>query len=140
MTDSKHDGQGGLEGRTKALFDESVAALDAATRSKLAAARARALEETRSPALLPGWLTEKYAAVAATLAVAVVAGWLSLSGPDSSDPMMEPIADVDDFELLLEADELEMLEELEFFAWLDEQPDVETSADAFEGPPDDGAG
>ena len=43
MSDKDHNGA--FERRTKRLFDDSVAALDAATRSRLTQARHRALEE-----------------------------------------------------------------------------------------------
>ena len=46
--------------------------------------------------------------------------------------MVEGIAEVDDVELLLGEDELELIEELEFYAWLEEQPEFQVS--------DDGAG
>jgi hypothetical protein len=36
-------------------------------------------------------------------------------------PMATPVSTVDDFELLAGAEELEMIENLEFYAWLEQQ-------------------
>ncbi len=47
-------GSGGFERHTKRVFDDSVAALDAATRSRLTQARYRALEERKWVAIAVG--------------------------------------------------------------------------------------
>ena len=129
-----------LELRAKSAFDESVGTLDAATRRRLAAARRAALAELRSPGLSVPWLSDNFRSVAATLVVALMAAWLLLPGQEQASTGLQSIAALSDFELLLEADELEMLEELEFFAWLEEQPDVDVSREALDGSGDDGAG
>jgi hypothetical protein len=43
------------------------------------------------------------------------------------------VAALDDLELLLAEDEFEMLEELEFYAWLEEQPELENPEPAGDG-------
>jgi hypothetical protein len=55
-------------------------------------------------------------------------------GPELPDARVE-VAALGDLELLLAEDEFEMLEELEFYAWLEEQPELEVRE-----PADDGVG
>jgi hypothetical protein len=124
MTDETETGD--FERRTKRVFDDSVAALDAATRSRLTQARHRALEERilqrdggwRS-ALLPA------GAVAATALVAWLAIWQS---PPAN---VVPTESLSDLEILLGEEDLEMLdEELEFYGWLEEQPEFANADDS----------
>ncbi len=109
-----------FERSTKRAFDDSVAALDAATRSRLTQARHRALDELSSQrdrgwrsALLPA------GAVAATALVAMLVVWQP--PVDSGAVQTESLSDL---EILLGEEDLEMLdEELEFYGWLEEQPE-----------------
>jgi hypothetical protein len=111
---------GDFERRTKRLFDDSVAALDGATRSRLTQARHRALEERKSArdtrwrwSLIP----------AGTLAATALVAWFAVwhRPPVSDDVQEAPLADL---EILLGEEDLEMLdEELEFYGWLEEQPE-----------------
>jgi hypothetical protein len=118
---------GDFERRTKRVFDDSVAGLDAATRSQLTQARHRALEERPSlrdrgwrSALVPG------GAVAATALVAWLVVW---QGPPAGDAV--PAESLSDLEILLGEEDLEMLdEELEFYGWLEEQPEFAGSDDS----------
>lgn len=110
MTDSGRQ----FEKQAKALFDESVDELDAAALSRLNRGRNRALEELRRPAIAHWGRWAPAAGVAAAAAVAVVV----MNGPDGEAPGGAPVT-ASDFEMLLEADSLEMLEELEFFTLLD---------------------
>jgi len=133
---SEHDnGESELTRRAKELFDASVANIDVATRSRLVRARARALErggQSRLVASLFGarpWMVGGGALAAAAL-VAVLVG----QGPELPDARVE-VAALGDLELLLAEDEFEMLEELEFYAWLEEQPELEVRE-----PADDGVG
>ena len=114
------DGGSNFERRTKRAFDDSVAALDAATRSKLTQARYRALEEQASArsrgfrsSLLPG------GAVAATALAALLVVWQAPQGPRVPDSEQ-----LGDLEILLGEEDLKMLdEEIEFYGWLEEQPE-----------------
>jgi uncharacterized membrane protein YgcG len=108
-----------FERRTKRVFDDSVAALDAATRSKLTQARYRALEEQAS-ARDRGWRSSLVPAgtVAATALVAFLVVW------QTQPPVPESQETLGDLEILLGEEDLEMLdEEIEFYGWLEEQPE-----------------
>ena len=111
-----------FEERTKLLFDESVAALDGETRSKLTQARYRALEELadrRQPVWSRSWLPAGAAAAVAVLGLML---WQGQVGP--VDEGSFDVAAVTDLEILLGEEELDMVEELEFYAWLDEQAEL----------------
>ena len=111
-----------FEERKKRLFDQSVAALDGATRSKLTQARYRALEELvgpRKPIWNRSWLPAGAAAAVAVLSLMLWQGQLEPVSDAGFD-----VAAVTDLEILLGEEELEMVEELEFYAWLDEQAEL----------------
>lgn len=101
-----------------AQLRESAEQLDAATLSRLNQARQRALDEMPGGARTGStwWVPAGVTAVAA----AVVFGLWQAGGPDDPAAPVVPVTadDVADFELLLDAGDLEMLEDLEFFAWL----------------------
>lgn len=114
-----------LETRAKELYDAGVAGLDGATRSRLAQARARALESARQRRpFVPGrwWLP------AGAVAAAVLAAVLVLEAPQAPAPAVELTA-LGDLDILLGDEDLELLEELEFYAWLEEQPEFRELAD-----------
>ena len=98
--------------QAKAGFDESVEQLDAATLSRLNRARHAALAEIPQPTRQwSRWLPAS--GVAAAVLVAVIV----MQNPAGLD---EPLpAAVADMEILLGEDSLEMLEDLEFYSWLD---------------------
>ena len=112
MTDTRNDEH--LQQQAKALFDSSVEQLDAATLSRLNQGRHRALEELRRPAIAT-W--GRWAPVAGVAAAAVVAVMM-INGNVGEPPVSGPVT-ASDFEMLLEADSLEMLEDLEFYSLLD---------------------
>jgi hypothetical protein len=98
--------------QAKRRFDESVERIDGATQSKLTRARHAALAKAGSAR--PGWYQWVPAAgVAAAAAVAVViwTGNPAIEGTGSPE--------VADIEILLTEDSLEMLEDLEFYSWID---------------------
>jgi hypothetical protein len=119
-----------LEQRTKRLFDDSVAGLDAATRARLTRARHRALEEL-APARTRGW---RWSLVpAGGVAVAAVAAWLLVWQPVAppSETGLQQTASLGDLELLLGEEDLEMLDqEIEFYGWLEEQPEFTSPGDS----------
>lgn len=104
-----------LARRARELFDQSVEELDAATLSRLNRSRHEALERasgTGSRFLPRRWLPVTGLATAAAVALLVVT-------LDRGE--LEPVRSeaASDFEILLEGDEFEMLEDLEFYTWMD---------------------
>lgn len=136
--DDKHgdDNPGSrLEQRSRELFDDSVASLDARTRSRLNQARQVALDAARGHASGPArWLLPIGSAAALVL---VVLTSLQFMRPDNEVPVMdEPgvvASTVDDLEILISTDELEMLKDVEFYAWLETQQGVGESASSEAG-------
>ncbi len=112
--------------RTGKRLRHSADDLDAATLSRLNRARQAALEEMNRPshAGRAWWVPAGVTALAA----AVVVGIWRAGGPRQTDAEFVPLTadDVADFEILLAESELEMLEDLEFFAWLAAE-ELETS-------------
>ncbi len=97
--------------KAKEAFDTSVDGLDAATLSRLNRSRHAALAELRRPARQwSRWMPAT--GVAAAVLVAVVV----LQTPNGVDEV--PTA-VTDMEILLGEDSIEMLEDLEFYSWID---------------------
>lgn len=102
-----------FERRAKTLFDESVDGLDAATLSKLNRGRQAAVEAaaaSRPHSQWSGWIPATGVAAAVLVAVMV------MRAPDGVDPINAP---ADDLELLLGEASIDMLEELEFYSWID---------------------
>jgi len=111
-----------LERKSRAAFDESVASLDAASRSRLTRARARALEELRHrrAAWSSTWLP---AGAAAAAALAAVMLW---RGEEGAAPPAEPaFAALEDLDIVAGDEDLAMFDEdEEFYAWaVDEMSD-----------------
>jgi hypothetical protein len=103
----------------KQLFDESVEGLDGETRSRLNRGRQAALEELKTGKSV--WV--QWAPVAGVAAAAVVAVVLWTGNPPTD--VVTPEASASDFEILLTEDSLEMLEDLEFFSWIELEDDVD---------------
>lgn len=105
----------------RSRFDDSVQSLDAATLSRLNQNRQQALERAARSPLSPTaawWLPASGITAAALVAVVL---W---TGTDSVVEMTPPSV-ASDLEIILEVDDFEMLEDLEFYSWidLDEQGD-----------------
>lgn len=101
--------------KAKVLFDDSVDSLNAATLSRLNQGRHRALAELERASSVNPWLRWVPATgIAATVLLAVIV----LRGLDGVDAIEGPATALD-FEMLLEEDSLDMLEELEFYFWLE---------------------
>lgn len=99
--------------QAKEAFDRSVDGLDAATLSRLNRGRQAALAEAAHPH--QKWLQWMPATgVAAAVLLLVV----TLQGPGDLDVISAPGTDL---EILLGEESIEMLEELEFYSWLDSQ-------------------
>jgi hypothetical protein len=103
-----------IEDRAKTLFDDSVERLDAATLSRLNQGRHKAMDELRHAENTVRWGRWLPAAGVAAVAVVTI---MVMRGPD--DVTDGPVT-ASDFEMLIEADSLEMFEDLEFYSLLDE--------------------
>jgi hypothetical protein len=106
-----------LESRSKELFDESVERLDGRTRSRLTQARHAALDELRAGS--PRWRGFRVPAAAlATVALAavLVVTWTGLKEPSAPSGGLP----LDDFDIVADSDNLDMLEDVEFYAWLED--------------------
>ena len=100
-----------LHSKAKQLFDDSVDGLDAATLSRLNRGRHEALAEAGRRRTLVRW------APAGGLAAAAVVAVVMVQSPDVTEA--PPGSTAADFEILLGEDSLDMLEDLEFYDWLD---------------------
>lgn len=108
-----NDQDDAFEKQVKAAFDESVDALDAATLSKLNRSRHEALEELRRPRhQWTRWMPATGVAAAALIAIVL------LQSPTVVNDVFEPAA-LTDMEILLGEESIEMLEDLEFYSWID---------------------
>lgn len=97
----------------KALFDDSVDSLDAASLSKLNQGRQAALAELPAHGARIHWARWMPATgIAAAALVAVV----MLQTPGVVELPPETASD---FEILIGEDDLDMIEELEFYSWID---------------------
>ncbi len=96
----------------KTQFDASVEKLDGATLSTLNQSRHKALAELQArPAHWLRWVPAAGMATAALVVAMVIL-------PDPAIDQAMP-ADVMDMEILLGEDSIEMLEDLEFYEWID---------------------
>lgn len=113
--DSRQSPDGRLAERARTLFDKSVDDLDAATVSQLNRNRHDALARARRRRMVFGW--PALLPASAVAAAAVVAVLISTGDGNGLQPVQSEAAT--DLELLLENEELEMLEDLEFYSWID---------------------
>lgn len=120
MKKPNHDEE--LARQAKELFDDSVEGLDAATLSRLNRSRQEALAEIERTRPIGHWARWMPATGVAAAAVVAVVVW---QGVATEGPL--PTTDsVTDFEILIGEDSLEMLEDLEFYGWMDSS-DLETN-------------
>jgi hypothetical protein len=119
-----------LEQRSRDLFNEQVANHDGRTRSRLNQARQAALEAARSNNKWSGagWLVPT-GSMAALALVGIVS--LQLLGPDQAlnGESVVVASVVDDLEVITANAELELLQNMDFYLWLDSQPDTLTRAE-----------
>jgi len=99
--------------QTKEAFDQPADGLDAATLSRLNRGRQAALAEAAQPHRQ--WLRWMPATGAAAAVLLLV---LTRQGPGDFDVITAPAMDL---EILLGEESIEMIEELEFYSWLDTQ-------------------
>ena len=115
-----------LTTRASELFDESVQSLDAQTRSRLNRSRQLALADIQSGRgfkTLSPWVPVAGFATATAFAVLL---WSGQAPPIDTAPM----AATPDFEILLNDDSIEMLQDLEFYSWIDMDAEMELSEDS----------
>jgi hypothetical protein len=100
-----------LAQQAKAAFDASVDRLDGATLSRLNRARHAALAEAVRPNhAWMSWMPATGVAAAALIAV------FALRGPGDIEVISAPATDL---EILFSEESIEMLEDLEFYSWMD---------------------
>ncbi len=107
--------------KAKEVFDQSVQGLDAETQSRLNRGRHEALAHAGRGVSHGQWL--RWAPATGVAAAAVVAVVI-LTGRPPVDELTPP-ATASDFEILLAEDSFDMLEELEFYSWIDLEADLE---------------
>ncbi|MDX1518073.1 MAG: hypothetical protein R3288_14600 [Woeseiaceae bacterium] len=110
------DGDKQFAAQATALFDDSVDRLDAATLSKLNQRRQSALAKAGGAQPGHAWLRW---APASGLAAAAVVAVMMMQGPGVTDIPAMPDTAATDFEILLGDEQLEMIEEREFYSWID---------------------
>jgi hypothetical protein len=113
----------GFEQRTKRLFDDGVAGLDAATRSRLTRARHVALGEL-APARAY-WRRSLVPAGGVAVAAALAVLLFVHPRPSGEPGPGVTASSLGDLEILLGEEDLQMLDDdLEFYGWLEEQPEL----------------
>lgn len=106
-----------LEQRSRELFEDSVGRLDARTRSRLNQARQQALSELNKGASRRYWMTAPLGGLAAAVVIAVV----MMTGREAVVPGRESaVLPLDDFDIVADADNLELLRDVEFYSWMAE--------------------
>lgn len=107
-----------VEEKARADYRAAISGIDPKVSERLASARRRAVLEGR-PAGPIRWMLPAGAAAA-------IAAGLIIGLPDADPEYPELVATdaVEDMELLLADESLEMIEELDFYLWLDVEPDA----------------
>lgn len=132
MTTHENDRQTGddaLLRRAAEAFDDSVAGLDARTRSRLNRGRQRALAQMhRQHPLRSHWIPAGAAAAVGLLAVLVWNETAQRTVQDVNELAAPPMAA--DFDMLTDEVDLDMLEDLEFYSWIDLDEQLDESGAA----------
>ena len=107
---------------------DGVKTLDATTRSRLNRARRKALLELRDRSRMQRWIADQWGpAVGATFIALLAAGlWFGVGMQTASENMPMQTAgapadlgDLADLDMLLADENLEMIEDLQFYLWMD---------------------
>ncbi len=115
------NGRDPLEERSRELFDDSVARLDARTRSRLNQARQRALEEVKKGRARRYWLGVPLGGLTAAVLIALI---LIRPGGEAGPAASESASNLlDDFDIVADADNFELIQDVEFYSWLADQSD-----------------
>lgn len=110
--------------RIRRLLDDSLADFDASTLSRLNQARQKALAELPKPRRWHWWQPALGLALASALMVMLLPQRMV---EPSVTPAAAKLSELD-MALLDNADELELLEDLEFYAWLEQEADWDGSS------------
>lgn len=114
-----HDPQTPFERRSKTAFDESVDNLSGEIRSRLTQARHRALEEAAAPRV-----TRRLWLPAAGLTAAAVAAVVVITPRVTQERGMPESFASEDLAMLLNDDDLELIENMDFYAWVEDNLDA----------------
>jgi hypothetical protein len=106
----------GIEARSKTVFDTSVSELNGNVRSRLTQARHAAVAELER-GKRPVW-QRMLVPASGLAATAIIAALVFMPDMHRAGPVGPALAD--DMPLLLDSDNMDMLENLEFYAWLDD--------------------
>lgn len=131
MNEADTNTERALEAKARRLFAESLSGLDGHTRSRLARARAAAVEAA-SKRCRSVWLTPPRLVPLGGVAAAALAAALIWQGPGTSIRPVEPTL-ADDLDILVDGEDLELYEDLEFYAWLLDQPELLKADDTADG-------
>jgi hypothetical protein len=110
------DATSGIEARSKAVFDASAGEVNASVRSRLTQARFAAVAELERGKRS---LWQRLLLPASGAATAAIVAAL-LIGPGTHRTVSGPVLADEDMPMLLGSDNMEMIEDMEFYAWLDE--------------------
>lgn len=117
-----------LERRSRAWFDDSVANLDAHTRSRLNQARQAALHAAQRPAAVTARWLMPLGSVAALALIAMVSLHFMSGG---STPAVQSGSGMEDMEIVASADNLELLQnDVEFYDWLETSDEAAITSEA----------
>jgi hypothetical protein len=113
--------------QARRLLDESAQALDAATLSRLNRARQAALAQ-RTPRRRAAWVFLPAGLAGACALLLAVGVWHGRRAPTAM-PAQAAVAagangsavNAGDLDMIASGDDLEMMQDLDFYAWLDEQ-------------------
>ncbi|HST28005.1 MAG TPA: DUF3619 family protein [Rudaea sp.] len=113
--------------RARSLLDESAQALDAATLSRLNRARQAALAQ-RAPRRRAAWVFLPAGLAGACALLLAVGVWHGRRAPTAMPAQAEVAASANgsavnagDLDMIASADDMEMMQDLDFYAWLDAQ-------------------
>jgi len=114
-----------LERRARELHDEAVEHLDTDTLARLAEARRIALDDAASRSKTRISFGKRWAPAAMTAGLGSLAiAWLLFDYQRASTDVFVEDELADDIEILLAGENLELLEDLDFYLWLTMQPDA----------------
>lgn len=113
--------------RARSLLDESARALDAATLSRLNRARQAALAQ-RAPRRRAAWVFLPAGLAGACALLLAVGMWHGRRAPTAMPAQAAATAGANhsavnagDLDMIASGDDLEMMQDLDFYAWLDAQ-------------------